>query len=124
MDAMAAPPAWVTEYYALVDANDGAGALARLAPDVRLRVASRPGVKGRDAAAETLRSFHHGFASVSHEIHNVWQAGDTTICEFTATYLMHDGSRRPLPSLTVIRRDGEAIIEMRIYLDEGSLTES
>ena len=116
-------PPWIADFYAAVDANDGPGALARMTPDVRLRFASRAPAEGRDAAAATLGDFHRGFERVSHRIHHVWSDASTFICEFTATYTLHDGSQLPLPSMTVLERDGDAIAEMRVYLDETLLAE-
>jgi ketosteroid isomerase-like protein len=117
----ASPPAWVTEFYASVDSGDGPGALSRMSADVELQVGSRPPVSGREAAGATLGAFHQSFDRVSHEIHHVWEAQDTVICEFTATYQFEDGRRLPLPSLTVLRRSEDQITHMRVYIDEGAL---
>jgi ketosteroid isomerase-like protein len=116
-------PDWVRDYYALVDSGDGAGALAAMAEDVHVRVGSRPPATGRDEAAATLRAFHANFARVSHEILAVWEDGDTTICEFTASYTLHDGSLLALPSLTVLRREEGQITHMRVYIDDGPIGE-
>ena len=117
------PPAWVRDFYADVDAGLGADALARLAPDVALQFGARPAVSGREEAARTLAAVHESFDQVSHEFRNVWVAGDTVICEFIASYRLHDGSLLPLHSLTVLDPRGEQIASMRVYLDEGPLRE-
>lgn len=121
--APAAAPGWVRDFYAAVDGGDARGALARMAPDVRVQVAARPMAYGRAAAGATLAAFHRSFATVTHHITNVWAAGDTVICEFTATYRLHDGRRLALPTLTVLRCAGGLIAEMRVYVDEGALRE-
>jgi ketosteroid isomerase-like protein len=114
----------VTEFYAAVDAGDGRAAANRLAPGVTVQVAARPPVTGREAAGDTLRAFHGSFDRVSHAFRNVWTAGETVICEFTATYLLHDGRRVALPTMTVLRRAGDLIAEMRVYIDEGALRDA
>jgi hypothetical protein len=62
-----APPGWVRDFYADVDAGLGADALARMAPDVTLQFGARPVASGRDAAGRTLAAIHEGFEDVSHE---------------------------------------------------------
>lgn len=121
--APVAAPDWVSDFYAAVDGGDGPGALAQMAPDVAVQVAARPVARGREAAGATLAAFHRSFDTVSHEIRNVWAADDTVICEFVATYRLHDGRRLALPTLTVLRRAGGLIAEMRVYVDEGALRE-
>jgi ketosteroid isomerase-like protein len=118
---MGAAPDWVRDFYAAVDAGEGPAALAQLAPDVQLQFGSRPAVIGREAAASTLAAVHQNFHRVSHEFRNVWQCQDTVICEFVATYSLHDGTRLPLATLTVLRRSDAQIASMRVYLDEGPL---
>jgi ketosteroid isomerase-like protein len=117
----ATPPPWVRDFYADVDAGNGAAALERLATDVQLQFGARAVANGREAARSTFAAVHHGFVDVSHEFRNVWQAGDTAICEFVATYRLSDESLLPLPTLTVLRRRGEKIASMRVYMDEGPL---
>jgi ketosteroid isomerase-like protein len=121
MERISTVPRWIEDFYGAVDANDGPGALAQMTPDVRLRFTSRPPAQGREAAAATLGDFHRGFVRVSHQIHHVWNDGRTFICEFTATYTLHDGGQLALPSMTVLERDHGAIAGMRVYLDEGPL---
>jgi ketosteroid isomerase-like protein len=114
-------PAWVQSYYADVDAGNVPGVLQRLAPDVELQFGAREVATGRDAAARTLAEVHERFLTVSHEFRNVWEAGNTSICEFIATYRLHDESLLPMPTLAVLQRSGNQIASMRVYLDEGPL---
>jgi ketosteroid isomerase-like protein len=107
--------------YEDVDAGRGDAVVARFAPDIELQFGGRPVVTGPDAARDTLRSVHEPFHSVSHEFRSVWEHGDTTICEFRATYDLKRGGVITLPSLTVLQRRDGAIASMRVYLDEGPL---
>ncbi len=114
-------PAWLTEMYEDVDANRGPAVLARFAPGIELQFGARPVVTGVEDARRTLAAVHENFVSVSHRFVNVWEEDDATICEFVATYLLPGGERVPLPTLTILRRDGERITSMRVYMDEGPL---
>jgi ketosteroid isomerase-like protein len=117
------PPDWVRDFYADVDAGLGAEALARMTADVTVQFGARPVASGREAAGRTLAAMHASFDQVSHEFRNVWVAGGTVICEFIATYRLHDGSLLPLPSLTVLTARGEQIASMRVYIGEAPLIE-
>jgi hypothetical protein len=119
---MADPPDWVVDMYTEVDANNGPAVLARFAPGIELQFGARPVVTGVEEARRTLAAVHENFLRVSHSYRNVWQLGDTTVCEFVATYSLPDGRELPLPTLTVLRRDGDGrIAGMRVYMDEGPL---
>jgi hypothetical protein len=107
--------------YEDVDANRGPAVLARFAPDVELQFGARPVVTGVEDAQRTLGSVHENFVSVSHRFVNVWELGDTTICEFEATYLLPNGEHLPLPTLTILRGSNGLIESMRVYIDEGPL---
>jgi ketosteroid isomerase-like protein len=120
-DSVTAPD-WVRLFYDAVDANDGTRALAQMAPEISLQFGARPAVAGRDAAAATLRAVHAHFERVSHTFRNIWETRSGVICEFVAVYLLHDGSRLPLPTLTVLERADGQITSMRVYIDEGALT--
>jgi ketosteroid isomerase-like protein len=114
-------PDWVRDFYAAVDSGDSANALGRMSPDIHVQFAGRPPVDGREQAAATMGAFHASHRRVSHRILNVWPIPGGAICEFTATYELHDGSLLPLPSLTVLTCADGLITNMRVYLDEGPL---
>jgi ketosteroid isomerase-like protein len=118
---MAAPATWLKDMYEDVDASRGPDVLARFAPEIELQFGARPAVTGVEEARRTLMAVHENFVSVSHRFVNVWEQGDTTICEFVATYLLASGERVPLPTLTILRREGDRIASMRVYMDEGPL---
>ncbi|HEY7629817.1 MAG TPA: nuclear transport factor 2 family protein [Thermoleophilaceae bacterium] len=114
-------PAWLKEMYENVDANRGPDVLATFAPDIELQFGARPPARGVEDAQRTLAAVHQNFLSVSHRFVNVWEQDGTTICEFVATYLLPSGDQVPLPTLTILRREGERITSMRVYMDEGPL---
>jgi hypothetical protein len=59
-------------------------------------------------------------ASLSHDILAVWAVDapePAIICELTANFQHHDGSRLVLPCITVYRLRGGLIADYRIFMD-------
>jgi len=114
-------PGWLREFYAAVDGHDPS-AIARFADDMELSFGNHPVAQGRDAALRTLATASQAFTATQHEFRHVWQVGDATICEFSATYTLTGGATVTMPTAVVIERRGEQFARMRMYLDEGALS--
>ena len=115
--ALAEVPAWVREHYALVDAGDLDRYISDFAPDIELRFASHAPVYGRDAVREALAG-GHAEHEMAHTVVNCWEVGDTTILEFDVLYTYPDGHSHAVPSVALLRRDGDGLIaSLRVYLD-------
>jgi ketosteroid isomerase-like protein len=115
--ALAEVPAWVREHYALVDAAALDRYVADFAPDVELRLASRPPVHGREAVRNALAA-GHARHEMEHTVVNCWESGDTTILEFDVLYTYPDGHSHPAPSVALVRRNADGLIaSLRIYLE-------
>ena len=116
--ALAEVPAWVREHYALVDAAQVDRYVESFAPDVELRFGSRPPVRGRTAVRDALAAGHAEHA-MAHTVINCWEAGDTTILEFDVRYTYPDGHSHLLPSVALIRREGDGLItSLRVYVEK------
>jgi ketosteroid isomerase-like protein len=109
-------PAWLREHYALVDAGRVDDYVADFADDVELRFASLPPVRGREAVRAALAGGHDRHA-MRHEFVSVWQAGATTIAEFSVTYTYPHGESRTTPVVTILEGEPGAIASIRIFLD-------
>lgn len=115
--ALAEVPAWVREHYALVDAGDLDRYIRDFAPDIELRFASHAPVYGRDAVREALAG-GHAEHEMAHTVVNCWEVGETTILEFDVRYTYPDGHSHAVPSVALVRRDGDGLItSLRVYLD-------
>jgi hypothetical protein len=114
-------PEWVRAYYELVDANDFAGCAARFADDIEVQFGSRPVAHGKPAAGETLAAAHEPWISVTHHIRNLWQVDGRTFIAFAATYDLKAGGTTTIPTFTILRRRGDLISHLHVYIDEGSL---
>ena len=55
---------------------------------------------------------------MAHTVVNCWEVGDTTILEFDVLYTYPDGHSHAVPSVALVRRDGDGLIaSLRVYLD-------
>jgi hypothetical protein len=124
VSAAAQVPDWLVELYRQVDAAQLDDYLETYyAEDATLRFGSGPEVHGRAAIREAL-GHGHAVHDMAHTFRRVWTVEDTSVCEFTVRYTMHeDGRVIEMPSLAVLRRrasDG-LIDDMRVYLDPTPL---
>lgn len=110
-------PAWLTGFYAKVDALDTEGVLAAFAPDATMRYGSGDPMPGHDGIRAGLTFLFTFYRRIGHEFRSVWQSGSTVLLEATVTYGCPDGREVAVPALTVIdHRDG-VIDDMRIFID-------
>ena len=111
-------PEWVREHYALVDAAALDRYIDDFAPDVELRFASNPSVRGRDAARTALAA-GHAEHDMAHTVVGCWSVGDTTILEFDVVYTYRDGHSHTVPSVAIARRNADGLIDsLRVYVDK------
>lgn len=110
-------PEWVREHYRLVDAAELDRYIDDFAPDVELRFANTPRVRGREAAREAL-AIGHARHDMAHTIVGFFEDAGTAVVEFEVDYTYRDGSSARIPSCAVIHRDGDGRFDdVRIYLD-------
>ena len=116
--ALVEVPAWVRAHYALVDGAEVDRYVADFAPDIELRFASHPPVHGRAAARDALAA-SHAEHDLAHTVINCWEVGDTTILEFDVVYTYPDGHSHAAPSVAILRRNGDGLIDsLRVYVDK------
>ena len=111
-------PDWVRDHYALVDAGDLDRYIEDFALDAELRFASNPPVRGRDAVREALAA-GHAEHDMAHAVVGCWTVGDTTILEFDVVYTYPDRHSHTVPSVAIVRRGAEGLIErLHVYVDK------
>jgi ketosteroid isomerase-like protein len=111
-------PDWVRAHYALVDAAEVDRYVNDFAPNVELRFASNPPVRGRDAAREAVAA-GHAEHDMAHTVVGCWSVGDTTILEFDVVYTYRDGHSHTVPSVAIARRNADGLIDsLRVYVDK------
>jgi ketosteroid isomerase-like protein len=111
-------PNWVRDHYALVDVGDVDRYIQDFAPDCELRFASNPPVRGRAAVRDALAA-GHAEHDMAHTVVGCWTVGDTTILEFDVTYTYRDGHSHMVPSVAIVRRSADELIErLHVYVDK------
>src|SRR5882762_1062590 len=112
---------WVREYYRAVDGMDMDGYLAWHTDDVRFRFGNGPTTTGKEAIREGLSQFWGSIAGLRHEFVQVWDTDDASILEATTVYTRKDGSQVGIPVTTILRRRGDLVEDIRIYMDLAPL---
>ena len=123
---MSAPDGSVSpaRLFAAIDAKDTEAFLQFLTDDALFRFGSAQPVTGQQRIREAVDGFFASIAGLRHVVDCEIRQGDTLVCEGTATYTRHDGSRITLPFANVFGLDGERISEYKIYVDIGPLYEN
>jgi len=111
-----AVPDWLRRHYEAVDAARLDDYLADFADDAEIRFGAGPVVRGKEDVRAALAAGHARHA-MRHEFLNVWEAGSTTIAEFSVMYTYADGRVESVPALTVLERPNGLVTSMRVYID-------
>lgn len=109
------------ELFEIVDRMDARGFAEEFIEDGRFRFGNWPTATGRAAIEKTVADFFAGVQGLRHEILDVWDEGETVICELEVTYTRKDGSDVQLPAATIGRRRGDLLADYRIYMDVNPL---
>ena len=110
-------PAWLTAFYAKVDALDTEGVLDGFSADATMRYGSGETMPGRDAIRAGLTWLFTHYRTIGHEFRNVWTAGPALLVEATVTYGCADGRDVAVPALTIIEHRDGRIDDLRVFID-------
>ncbi|MGF2039718.1 MAG: nuclear transport factor 2 family protein [Nostoc sp. CmiVER01] len=72
---------------------------------------------GHQGIKDNSIAFLNTVAKVYHHIKNMWEIGNTVICEMDVTYIRHDGKVFTLPCCDTIIFKGDKVQELRIYMN-------
>ena len=107
----------VKNYYAVVDAMD----LEKFGPlhteDVRLRFGNAETVVGRDAVVRGIADFWGAIKGLRHNFVQTWEDGNVEIVEALIDYTRHDGRVVTVPCTSILRKRGDLLQDLRIYID-------
>ena len=110
-------PAWLTAFYAKVDALDTEGVLDGFAPEATMRYGSGEPMPGREAIRAGLTWLFTHYRTIGHEFRNVWAAGQVLLVEATVTYGCADGRDVAVPALTIIEHHDGRVADLRVFID-------
>ena len=112
---------WIRQYFRTVDDMNLEGYLAQHTDDVRFRFGNGPTTTGKDAIREGLTQLWGSIAGLRHDFVQVWDTGDAGISEAVTVYTRKDGSQVGIPVTTILRKRGELVSDIRIYIDLAPL---
>ena len=112
---------WIEEMFSALDANGVPGLFPYLHEDVVFRFGSFPAGQGRATFDATWKAISTHVESLSHEIIDAWDLGETAMCRGNVTYSLIDGRAVTVPFADVFYlRDGK-IAEYLIYIDASAV---
>jgi ketosteroid isomerase-like protein len=117
----AQPAISTKELFADIDRMDAAAFASYFTEDGVLRFANADEVQGRGAIEAVIAGFFGTIKGLSHRILEQWDVGDATVLQAEVTYTRTDDGRVTLPAVVIFRRDGDLIVDYRIYIDQTLL---
>jgi ketosteroid isomerase-like protein len=112
---------WIRDYFRTVDNMDMDGYLARHTDDVRFRFANAPTTTGKEAIRAGLTQLWGSIAGLRHDIVQTWDTDEAGVSEANVVYTRKDGSQVGIPATTIMRRRGNLVSDVRIYMDLAPL---
>lgn len=107
----------IKRYYDAVDAMDLETFKSMHGKNARLIFANFPAAEGPDQIAAAIGQFWSAIGGLKHKIINRWDHPDETILEAAVTYTRQDGQAVTLPSVSILKPDGEKVGELRVFID-------
>ena len=108
---------WAKRYYSAVDSMNVEEFTALHTEDVRLRFGNAETVVGRDAVVGGIVGFWGSIKGLRHNFVQTWDEGDVEIVEALIDYTRHDGKVVTLPCTSILRKRGDLVQDLRIYMD-------
>lgn len=85
--------------------------------------ANFPAAVGADQIAGVLGQFWSTIGGLKHTFINRWDHTDETILEAAVTYTRQDGQTLTLPSVAILKPDGDKVGELRVFMDVAPIDE-
>lgn len=114
-------PAWIESLFATIDARDAEGFARFLTEDGTFRFGNLEPVRGRDAVEGFVRGFFSTLAGLRHDVEQFWEVPGAVVVEGRVTYTRPNGTNLTVPFADVLRLDGDAIHDYRVYIDVSEL---
>jgi len=112
---------WLTPLFETIDRMDAQEFVSFLTENGSFRFGNGPAVSGRSQVQEAVAAFFSSVKGLSHRILDIWDQGDTVICEGEVTYTLHDGRELTLPFANIFRMEEGLVADYRIFADVSPL---
>jgi ketosteroid isomerase-like protein len=108
---------WAQQLFAAIDAMQADTFAAFLTEDARFTFGNAPSVNGRAAIRDAVAAFFGTIKGLRHEITDLWEVGETVICQLAITYTRHDNQVVAIPAANIFRMRDKLIRDYLIYID-------
>lgn len=113
---------WAGAFFRDADQLDLRLLVSWFAPDIDLRLANVPPIRGREAAEATFADFWSGIRGMRHTRDQLVLDGDTAFQGSQVTYARLDGREATMPVASHLRRTSAGTLDrLWIYIDLGPL---
>jgi len=105
--------------YSAVEKNDISTYLTFFTEDAVYKVGNFDAVHGHAGIRALAEPLVEMFTSVTHDIKEFWEVGDTVVCEMDVIYARKDGKECRLPCVDVIHFSGDKVKHLKAFIDPG-----
>lgn len=114
---------WMYEFFRAADSLDLDRLSDHMTDDVRLSFANYPTSQGKEAFRQAIGGLWGRINGMSHSISGAWSLHDgrVGIGELIVQYTRHDNSLYTVKCVSVLRRRGDKICDIRIHADVSQL---
>jgi ketosteroid isomerase-like protein len=112
---------WMHKMFAALDADGVPGLFPYLVDDVMFRFGSFPAGRGRETFAATWKAIAPHVGSLTHELLEVLEMGESAVCRGNVTYGLTDGTHVTVPFANVFHLQNGKIAEYLIYIDASAV---
>jgi hypothetical protein len=107
----------VERYYKAVDAMDLDAFKAMHSAGARVVFGNNPPAVGPDQIAGAIGGFWSAIGGLKHSFVNRWDNPDESILEAAVEFTRKDGQRVRVPSVSILRPEGDKVGELRVFID-------
>ena len=113
---------WYLDYLEAIDTRNVEKYATFLANDCEMQTNNFPVVAGKTAIIEGLTQYWQSFASVEHDLLNIYGTDNAFMLEALNHYLRHDGKSVTLRAVAMTDRDSSGLVtSVRLYTDTSQL---
>lgn len=112
---------WIASLFTAIDTKDAVAFAQFLDENVVFRFGNADAAHGRATAQAIVAGFFDSIASLSHDVHDVWETDSAVISHGFVTYTRHNGTTLSVPFCNVFKMNGNLIGEYLIFADVSML---
>jgi len=108
---------WVYDLFTSIDAMQADQFVTFLTEDAQFTFGNAAPVVGRAAIRDAVAAFFKTLKGLHHDITNVWEVGESVICQLAITYTRLDNREVKIPAANIFHMRDQLVHDYRIYID-------